>query len=136
MCNTATKEEDKVLCSRCNVVANPNDSWEHDWPNYGTINLGASSVIHWSLHRRVTPKGPHDEEFQKHKIVKAVTEGKHPAVQTFGYQDISIQWAGYDRYPIGMNTRYRLCYECQHELLEIIGEFFFKNIPSEQPIKT
>ncbi len=77
-----------------------------------------------------------DEEFQKHKIVKAVTEGKHPAVQTFGYQDISIQWAGYDRYPIGMNTRYRLCYECQHELLEIIGEFFFKNIPSEQPIKT
>jgi hypothetical protein len=133
MCRTLTKEESQVLCSRCGAVANPTDSWENDWPNYGHIVIGFCGTIQDVLLHRV-PGTPDEKE----KMVYALFNCKHPALShkscTYA-QKVDIEWAAYNKYPGKMNTKYRLCRPCQKELLEIIGEFFFNNTPQEQPIK-
>jgi len=133
MCNTVTGNKDKILCSRCGQVANPTDSWVHDWPNYGYIKVGFESCIDWELFRKVLTKSPLDIDFRDHELVKAVIWETHPAVKHFGFQGIEIEWSG--DYPKGLSRKYRLCRECQKELLAILGQFFFSNLPKEQPIK-
>ena len=134
MCRNPTKEEEQVLCSRCGNVANPDDGWENDWPNYGQILLGFNSVIHWPLLEKAV--GPSfNPGYHENPIVKSVISGKHPAVKLFGaYQSIIIEWSAGD-YPASISKKYRLCRDCQRDLLTIIGEFFFKTLPAEQPIK-
>ena len=134
MCDTITENKDKILCSRCEEVANPTDSWIDDWPNYGSIRLGYESCIDWELFRKVLTKSPLDFDFRDQELIKSVINETHPAVKHFGFQEIGIEWAGYS-FPKGFSEKYRLCRECQKELLAILGQFFFSNLPKEQPIK-
>lgn len=133
MCDTITKDSDKILCSRCGEVANPTDDWVYDWPNYGHIRLGYESCIDWELFRRVSSKSPLDRGFRDQESVQAVINETHPAVKHFGFQQIEIEWSGYS-FPKELSEEYRLCRGCQKELLAILGEFFFSNLPQRQPI--
>lgn len=127
MCNTATPEDKQVLCSRCGEVCNPSDSWKYDWPNYGTITLGASSVINWALLRRVGMKQKFDYTNHNAEFNRSIINEQHPAVEKFGFQEVKIKWSS--------DSKYRLCWDCQQELIETIGEFFFSSIPDYQPIQ-
>lgn len=133
MCEEITKDEDKILCSRCGGIANPTDGWQCGWPNYGHIRLGYASCIQWELFRQVFSKSPLEADFNEQELVRAVIGEKHPAVKRFGFQGIEIEWsvAGY---PQELDAKYRLCRNCQKELLAILGKFFFSNLPKEQPI--
>lgn len=122
MCSEPTPVEKQVLCSRCGKVCNLSDSWEHDWPMHGDITLGMSSVIHWTLMEHIEPTDVHEYGDR----TKAVINGTHPAVEKFGYQEVKIRW--------GHNQPYRLCWDCQHRLIELIGLFFFDKLPLQQPI--
>lgn len=134
MCETITKDEKKVLCSRCGEVANPTDSWLDDWPNYGYIKLAYGSCIDWELFRQVSSKSPLEEDFREQELIRAVIDELHPAVKHFGFQGIELEWSAAD-YPRELKKKYRLCRNCQRQLLAILGKFFFSNLPKEQPIR-
>jgi len=135
MCNTVTEGEDKILCSRCGKVANPTDSWVHGWPNYGEIKLGYESCIDWKLFKKVSDMSPLDTNFRDQELVRSVINLNHPAVKNFDFQQIEIEWSAYVDYPRRLSGKYRLCRDCQAELLVLLGQFFFSNLPKEQPIR-
>lgn len=120
-----TPEDEKVLCSRCGKVANPTDSWEHGWPLYGEIILGFPSTIDWRLTRHLKGLDTHD------RMKADIMNGVHPVV----VNDTNAQRAHFT-WDARIDARYRLCLGCQAELIEMIGRFFFSNMPAEQPIHT
>jgi hypothetical protein len=110
MCRTATPIDKQVPCSRCGEVANPDDGWENGWPLAGEISAGFPS----QLYRYLVPgaswnSGRDDRAF---KLAK-----QHPAIKELGMQNVVFRW--------GERMPYRLCYECQQRLLQVIGDFFF-----------
>ena len=106
MCRQATPKEKQVLCSRCKQVANPTDGWEHDWPLYGNMSIGFPAQIFAALCGTPIADEEHFELWRE----------KHPAFIEHYAQSVKIEW--------GSDKPYRLCYDCQQQLLGIIGEFF------------
>lgn len=113
MCNTKTPKEKQVLCSRCGKVANPDDSWIHDWPLYGRIEVGFPSQAFAAL------GGAKHIADREHFIW---WRRGHPALITNEAQEICFLWG--NGYKYDSRGRYRLCYDCQRELLNMLGRFF------------
>lgn len=100
-----TPESDQVLCSRCREVANPTDGWEHNWPNFGKIDLGVDSCSFVALGYRDT-----------------WNLEDHLAMTRFGAQHVTFEWG--QGWEYDSQGRYRLCRDCQHKLLALVGDFF------------
>lgn len=113
MCRTITPKDKKILCSRCNEIANPTDGWEHGWPLYGRIELGfpAQAFAFLGGAKHIADS----EHF------KWWHEG-HPAMIENGAQDVTFEWG--NGHQFDSTGRFRLCYDCQKELLKTIGAFF------------
>lgn len=108
MCETVTPPEQWKYCDRCGNILNRTDRWEYDWPNYGTITLGYNSCI--DTHLVGGYRASRDRTWLK--------EG-HPALTEFGFQRVTFRWG-----KMGENEKYRLCLDCQTELIQMIGRFF------------
>lgn len=107
MCRSATPEKDRVNCGRCSKCINPTDGWESGWPLYGTITLGFASQAFAYL------CGGHN--IATGAQFKWWDEG-HPAMSKNGAQLVEFKWDS--------ESRWRLCYDCQKELLQTVGKFF------------
>lgn len=107
MCRTTTPEHEQITCGRCGEVANPTDGWEHGWPLFGTIDIGFPAQAFGALcgMRHIAE----DHHF------KWWGQG-HPAMTRNGAQRITFAWKH--------DAAWRLCYNCQKELLCLIGQFF------------
>lgn len=112
MCRTPTPAAERVACGRCGKCANPNDGWEHGWPLEGEISMGFSSCAFARLARR-SARTVKDER-------SAWSRG-HPAFVENEAQHVRIRWTH--------ESAWRLCHDCQGELLEILGEFFGYGLP-------
>lgn len=107
MCETATPINQQVKCGRCGNVANPTDHWAHGWPLYGKIKIGFPAQAFGAL------CGMEHIADDEHWLWWR--EG-HPAMTTNDAQEVCFEWKH--------DNPYRLCYDCQKELLRVIGEFF------------
>jgi hypothetical protein len=107
MCRKTTSLEDQVKCGRCGEVANPTDGWEHGWPLYGEIKIGFPAQAFGALCGMKHIAEP--EHFSWWN------EG-HPAMIDNSAQSVAFEW--------DCDKEWRLCYECQKELLRVIGNFF------------
>ena len=113
MCRTLTQKDKIVHCGRCGEPANPNDGWENGWPLYGRIHLGFPAQAFGALCGM--------EFIAERHHFKWWHKG-HPAMTTNGAQEVVFEWGNGNTYD--STGRYRLCYECQKELLKVIGKFF------------
>ena len=104
MCRMPTPNENRVPCNRCGDCANPTDGWEHAWPLYGHMVIGfaAQAGLFFSHHRLVFPE--------------------HPALKSNGAQELILEWG--NGYKYDSTGKYRLCYNCQKELIATLGKFF------------
>jgi hypothetical protein len=102
MCRTRTPDSERIPCSRCKNVANPNDGWEHGWPLFGRLDVGIHSC---AAHKLGDP-----------------TWTPHPAIRDYGAQRVIFEWG--NGYEYDSRGRYRLCAECQADLLGVLGAFF------------
>lgn len=107
MCRNLTPEKDQVMCGRCGDVVNPDDGWEHRWPLHGTIDIGFPAQVFGALCGMSHVAEAH------HFLWWG--EG-HPAMTKNAAQRVVFEWS--------QETQWRLCYDCQKELLCVIGEFF------------
>jgi hypothetical protein len=114
--NDHTPKELIVLCSHCGNPANPTTRWESGWPLYGRIELGFPSRIFSPLVQRVFPDC---------NTMEKLVEG-HKAAVNFEAQEVVFEWG--NGYKFDSSDRYRLCYKCQRELIEIIGSFFWSDV--------
>lgn len=112
MCRQVTPKDKHFPCGRCGNVANPTDGWEHAWPLRGTLEIGFPSQIFVPLFGQYDGSG----EFWQQS---------HPVIKKFDAQNVIIQWEGDNTYNDKTGVaNYRLCYECQKQLLQVIGQFF------------
>jgi hypothetical protein len=107
MCRTKTPDDEIVKCGRCGESANPNDGWEHGWPLQGKIDVGFPAQAFGALCGMQFIAEPKHFAWWK--------EG-HPAMTKNDAQHIIFEWKHTDEW--------RLCYDCQKELLRTIGKFF------------
>lgn len=108
-----TSEKERVMCSRCDKVANPSDGWEHGWPLYGKIHVGFPGQLFAFLGGAEHIADTEHFEWWK--------EG-HPAIKEGGSQETIFEWGNGYRYD--SKGRYRLCYDCQKQFLYMLGDFF------------
>ena len=113
MCRNVTPEAQRVACSRCGECANPSDGWEHSWPLYGRLDIGFPSQAFGHLGGC--------EHIADREHFEWWREG-HPAMTTNEAQEVIFEWG--NGYRFDSTGRYRLCYDCQKQLLRVIGEFF------------
>lgn len=97
-------------CGRCQRVI-PTDGWEHRWPLYGKIVLGCPAQSFAFL---AGARGTADKEHF------AVWKEGHPAITRFEAQHVEFVWGNGDEF----ESEFRLCYQCQHAALRVIGAFF------------
>jgi hypothetical protein len=110
---TATPESERILCSRCDKCANPTDGWENGWPLYGRLDIGFPAQAFGHLGRcNHCADAEHFEWWR---------EG-HPAMTVNEAQAVTFEWGNGHQYD--SRGRYRLCYDCQKELLHVLGDFF------------
>jgi len=98
-------------CGRCGSKEIDTPAWHTGWPNYGMIELGAASQAFAHLC---------GENIAGQKEFDAWHKG-HPAMVKNEAQEVVFQWGGGYK---NISTAYRLCYDCQHELLALVGAFF------------
>ena len=103
-----------VSLTRCNRCEKDVDKggWHNGWPNYGRIQLGfaaQASAVMMGI-------GTATSEAVK---ASAIT---HDAVVDSKGQEVTIEWGA--GYIYDSKARYRLCYNCQKELLKTVGAFF------------
>jgi len=96
-------------CSRCEKKITT--YWEDNWPNYGHIHLGISGQSERVLTKHAKTKYPYQDHT---KGCKAFTKSDP--------QELIIEWGSGYKYE--SRERYRLCCNCQVELVEILGDFF------------
>jgi len=97
-----------TCCSRCGGKID--DSWWNEWPNYGKIELGFAAQAFGAL-----------GGFE-HIAGSRVPDKPHKAMVQDDAQEVIFQWGA--GYKYDSTDRYRLCYDCQKELLKTIGAFF------------
>ena len=108
MCSIPTPPSKTVTCGRCGKVANPSDSWVHGWPLLGRIEIGIHSVAGAFLTQGRCPIPTHD------------------ALTYYGAQFVRFEWGlgtkrdGHEY----RNPDFRMCANCQEELLAVLGRFF------------
>lgn len=107
MCRTLTPESKQVKCGRCGNVANPTDGWEHEWPLRGKIDIEFPAQAFGALCGMEHIADAHHFAWWY--------EG-HPAMTKNEAQHVTFKWKHTDKW--------RLCYNCQKELLRVIGRFF------------
>jgi len=113
MCElTITPDEEKVNCSHCGEVANPDDAWEYGWPMYGKITIGIDCC---SLNY-LWPDGYREKGMGFN----------HPAMVASGFQEINFEWG--NGYKFDSTGKYRLCWDCQRKLMKLIGSFFADDV--------
>ena len=113
MCRSLTPDDKRTTCSRCGQCANPNDGWEHEWPNNGRVEIGAASQVFAPLCGAANcADRVHFEAWHR----------GHPAIVTFDAQAVVFEWG--NGYKFDSTGRYRLCYECQRAFAAVIGVFF------------
>jgi len=107
MCRNITPVDEQVKCGRCGCIANPTDGWEHGWPLRGKLDVEFPAQAFGALCGM--------EHIAKPEHFKFWHEG-HPAMTENGAQHVTFEWDS--------KAAWRLCYDCQKELLRTIGAFF------------
>ncbi len=92
------------LCGRCGDAIR--QGWENDWPLHGTIDLGSPSQAFAKLRGRTGCADASDFEWW--------SKG-HPAMEKNDAQRVTFKW--------DCKSSWRLCYDCQMELLALVGKF-------------
>ena len=102
------------LCFHCGEEIG--ESWEEGWCNYGNITIGISCCsLEYLWEDRELDIG-----------------FEHPAMIESGYQEINLQWGS--GYKFDSKERgYRLCWDCQRELMGLVGGFFRKDFCIGKP---
>ena len=107
MCRKRTPESEWVFCGRCGEVANPTDGREHGWPLRGKLDILFPAQAFGALCGM--------EHIAERHHFRWSREG-HPAMTRSEAQHVTFEW--------GATSDWRLCYDCQKELLHTIGRFF------------
>lgn len=96
-------------CVRCGGSVDTKGRWERDWPLYGEITVGFGAQVFACL------GGAKNVASKEHF---AWWEEGHPAIKGKNAQEVSFRWGAMKESGV------RLCYDCQQELLAVIGRFF------------